>query len=67
MKILEKLWSGNISMSTRKLTLGSKQHKLNGYIAYHEETLIPMLTDEVHAIFEKLKENQSELLDWYNL
>lgn len=61
MRILEKLWSGSITPSVRKITPSSEQYKLTEYIARHESALESMLSDEALELFEKLKENQEEL------
>lgn len=61
MSILENLWYGNVKPSERKMSSTSEQYELVKLIARHEETLLPMLSDEVRETYEKLWECKSEL------
>ena len=61
MRILEELWFGNIKPNENKLSQGSEQYELVKLIVRHEETLTPLMPQEAKEVFEKLRENQSEL------
>lgn len=61
MKILEKLWLGNLNPSEQKLSPESELYKLTERIARREEALIPLLSDTARKVYKELRENQSEL------
>lgn len=61
MKILEELWYGNINPNERDIKPGSRLHKLGALIIRHEETLMPLLSEQAKDIYEKLRDCQSEL------
>jgi len=61
MKILEELWYGNINPNERDVKLGSRLHKLGALIVRHEETLMPLLSEQAKEIYEKLRDYHSEL------
>lgn len=61
MKILKKLWYGDINPNERKLPSNSEQYELVSLIVRHEETLFPMLSEQAKEIYEKLRECRSEL------
>lgn len=61
MKILEELWYGNINPNERDVKLGSRLHKLGALIVRHEETLMPLLSEQAKEIYEKLRDCHSEL------
>lgn len=61
MKILEELWYGNINPNERDVKPGSRLHKLGALIVRHEETLMPLLSEQAKEIYEKLRDCHSEL------
>ncbi len=61
MKILEELWYGSVTPNVRPVGQDDKARKLGGYILRHEEKLIPLLSEEAKAIYEKIRDNQREL------
>ena len=61
MKTLEELWYGNINPNERNLKPGSRLHKLGALIIRHEETLMPLLSEQAKEVYEKLRDCQSEL------
>lgn len=61
MSILEDLWCGNVKPSERKMSSNSEQYELVKLITRHEESLMPMLSDEARETYEKLWECKSEL------
>jgi len=61
MKILEKLWYGNVLADERSVGQDSKARKLGGYILRHEEELMPLLSVKAREVFEKIRENGQEL------
>lgn len=61
MRILEELWFGNIKPNENKLSQDSGQYELIKLIVRHEEALTPLMPQEAKEVFEKLRENQSEL------
>lgn len=61
MSILEELWFGNVRPNERKLPSNSEQYELVCLIVRHEETLIPMLSEQAKEVYEKLREFRSEL------
>lgn len=61
MKILEELWYGNVTPGERDAPRGSRLHTLGALILRSEEELMPLLSDKAKEIYEKLRDNQSEL------
>ena len=61
MKIIEELWYGNVVPNERELPPDSKQHELVGYIDRHEKDLLPLLSEQAKATYEKLRDCRSEM------
>lgn len=61
MRILERLWHGDITPNARKLSPDSEQYEPTKYIARHEEALMSILPEQAKETYEKQKENQGEL------
>ena len=61
MSILEELWYGNVTPNQRSVEQDDRTRKLGGYLLRHEEKLIPLLSEEAKAIYEKIRDNQEEL------
>ena len=61
MSILEELWYGNVTPNQRSVGQDDRTRKLGGYLLRHEEKLIPLLSEEAKAIYEKIRDNQEEL------
>lgn len=60
-KILEEFWYGNIQPNERDVVPNSRLAKLLKLVAKNEESLVPMLSEDAKAVFEKLKDSQDEL------
>ena len=61
MKIIEKLWYGNISPCERDFKKGSKYYGLLGYIVRREEDLNKRLKHKEKEILEKFTECVNEM------
>ena len=61
MKILEELWYGNVSPNERDVVKGSRLHRLGALVIRNEEDLMPLLSEKVKEVYEKLRDCQSEL------
>ena len=61
MKLLEELWYGNVTPGERDTPRGSRLHTLGALILRNEEELMPLLSDKAKEVYEKLRDNQSEL------
>ena len=59
MKILEKLWCGNILPHEWDVEPKSRLRHLGKLIVCNEEELDPLLSEKAKEVFEKLKENQA--------
>ncbi len=63
MKILEKLWYGNVTPGERSVEKGSYLWNLGRLILQNEEELKPLLSEKAKEVLEKLRDNRSELND----
>ena len=63
MKILEKLWYGNVAPGERSVDKGDRLWNLGRLILQNEEELAPLLSEKAKEVLEKLRDNQSELND----
>lgn len=63
MKILEELWYGNITPNARDVERGSRQQKIDSLLIQNEQELIPLLSEKAKEVYEKARENQTELND----
>ena len=61
MKLLEELWYGNVKPTEKRLPSNSEQYELVNLIARHEETILPMMSEQARKTYEKLQECKSEL------
>lgn len=61
MKLLEELWYGNVTPGELDTPRGSRLHTLGALILRNEEELMPLLSDKAKEVYEKLRDNQSEL------
>lgn len=52
-------YDGSCTVSTWLCAIAKRV--LRGYILRHEEKLIPLLSEEAKAIYEKIRDNQEEL------
>lgn len=65
MNILEDLYYGNICPCDRDVKRGSKTDRLQKLICRNEEELLSTLTDKQKETFEKYKDAQSELYNYF--
>lgn len=63
MKILEELWYGNVTPNARDVEGGSRQQKLGSLVIHNEQGLMPLLSEKAKEVYEKIRENQTELND----
>ena len=63
MNILETLWYGNIRPVERDVQASSRYAKLTKLIRRHEDTLLPLLSDEAKELYAKLMNTHYELID----
>lgn len=61
MTTLEDLYYGNIIPQEHSYMRGNAYNEVLGYIARHQDDLIPTLTEHQKEIFEKLKDCESKL------
>lgn len=60
MTTLENLYYGNIIPQKDKPEQENTYSELSGYIARHQDDLIPTLTEQQKEIFEKFKDCESD-------
>ena len=65
MNILEDIYYGNVCPCDRDVKRGSKADRLQKLICRNEEELLSTLTDKQKETFEKHKDAQSELYNYF--